>query len=147
MTSFSILFARFRSDLSSQVLGAAAIENLQNNDKILIAESCTHHPIADDIGRVKIPRWLRQYTGVKLVFDHVQGYDFPDNLHEYKLVIHCGACVTNRRTMLSRIMHCKNAGVPITNYGLAIAYCLGIFQRALEPFPAALNAYKESLKK
>ena len=147
MTSFSILFARFRGDLTSQVLGTVAIDGLRKDDKVLIAESCSHHPIGEDIGRVKIPRWLTQYVGAKLHFDHVQGYDFPENLPEYKLVIHCGACVTNRRTMLSRIMHCRRAGVPITNYGLVIAYSLGIFQRALEPFPAALEAYRQATKK
>ncbi|MBI9016169.1 MAG: [FeFe] hydrogenase H-cluster maturation GTPase HydF [Phycisphaerae bacterium] len=141
MTSFSILFARYRGDLTSQVIGAAAIEKLKKGDKVLIAESCTHHPIGEDIGRVKIPRWMTQYVGEKLEFTHYSGHDFPDNLAEYKLVIHCGACMNNRRLMLSRIMHCKAHGVPITNYGLAIAYTLGIFNRALEPFPAALDAF------
>ncbi len=141
LTSFSILFARFRGDLTTQVIGTMAIDRLRAGDRILIAESCSHHPISDDIGRVKIPRWLTQYVGGKLHFDHVQGHDFPENLQEYKLVIHCGACMTNRRAMLSRILHCKQAGVPVSNYGLTIAYSLGIFERALQPFPAALEAY------
>lgn len=142
LTGFSILFARFRGDLAAQVVGTMAIDTLRAGDRVLIAESCSHHPIADDIGRVKIPRWLTQYAGGKLHFDHVQGHDFPENLPDYKLVIHCGACTTNRRAMLSRIMHCRQAGVPISNYGLTIAYSLGIFERALQPFPAALDAYR-----
>lgn len=139
LTSFSILFARFRGDLVTQVAGALAIESLRPGDRVLIAESCSHHPIADDIGRVKIPRWLTQYVGGALEFNTVQGHDFPKDLAAYALVIHCGACVTNRRAMLSRLLQCRRAGVPITNYGLAIAYSLGIFERALEPFPAALE--------
>ncbi len=139
LTSFSILFARFKGDLATQVEGALAIEQLRPGDKILIAEACSHHPIADDIGRVKIPRWLTQYVGGRLEVDHVQGHDFPDDLSPYALVIHCGACTFNRRAMLNRIMRCRQAGIPITNYGLTIAYSLGIFERALEPFPAALD--------
>ena len=142
LTSFSILFARFRGDLTAQVAGALAIETLKPGDKVLIAESCSHHPIADDIGRVKIPRWLTQYVGGKLEFDTFQGHDFAVDLSPYKLVIHCGACVANRRAMLSRILKCRQAGVPITNYGLAIAYSLGIFERALQPFPAALELFQ-----
>ncbi len=145
MTSFSILFARYRGDLVTQTLGAAAIGALKPGDKVLIAESCSHHPIADDIGRVKIPRWLTQYVGGKLQIDHVQGHDFPATLAEYALVVHCGACTTNRRAMLTRILRCRQAGVPVTNYGLAIAYSLGIFERALEPFPAALEAYQAAV--
>ncbi len=143
VTSFSILFSRFRGDLLTQVEGTLAIETLKPGDKILIAESCSHHPIADDIGRVKIPRWLMQYVGGKLEFDTVQGNDFYTDLTKYKLVIHCGACTINRRAMLNRIMHCKQQGVPISNYGLTIAYSLGILDRALEPFPAALEVYRQ----
>jgi len=138
MTSFSILFARFRGDLLTQVRGALAVDQLRGDDRILVAESCAHHPIGEDIGRVKIPRWLTQYVGGKLRFDHVQGRDFPEDLSPYRLVIHCGACTTNRREVLSRILHCRQAGVPFTNYGLVIAFSLGIFRRALQPFPAAL---------
>ena len=145
MTSFSILFARFRGDLTTQVLGTLAIDTLRPGDRVLIAESCTHHPIADDIGRVKIPRWLTQYVGGKLEFEHVQGHDFALDLSPYKLVIHCGACTTNRRAMLSRVLRCKQEGIPISNYGLTIAYSLGIFERALEPFPAALEAYRNEV--
>lgn len=142
MTSFSILFARFKGDLVEFVKGALAIENLVPGDRVLICESCSHHPIGEDIGRVKLPRWLRQYVGGKLEFTHVQGHDFPDDLASYKLAIHCGACMWNRREVLSRIIRCQQAGVPITNYGLAIAYSLGIFERALKPFPAALETYR-----
>jgi [FeFe] hydrogenase H-cluster maturation GTPase HydF len=142
LTSFSVLFARFRGDLTTQVLGTMAIEHLRAGDKVLIAESCSHHPIADDIGRVKIPRWLTQYVGGQLDFETIQGHDFPEDLTPYKLVVHCGACTTNRRAMLSRILRCKQQQVPISNYGLTIAYSLGIFDRALEPFPAAQEAYR-----
>ena len=142
MTSFSILMARFQGDLAEQVRGTLAIERLVPEDRVLIAETCTHHPIGDDIGRVKIPRWLRQYTGASLQFTHVQGRDFPPDLSPYRLVVHCGNCTGNRREMLSRIHRCREAGVPITNYGLTIAYSLGIFERALVPFPSALEAYR-----
>jgi [FeFe] hydrogenase H-cluster maturation GTPase HydF len=142
LTSFSILMARFKGDLAAQVEGTLAVEKLRSGDRVLIAEACAHHPIGEDIGRVKIPRWLTQYTGVKLDFVPMQGRDFPDDLASYKLVIHCGACMWNRRQMLSRILQCQQAGVPITNYGLTIAYSLGIFERALQPFPMALERYR-----
>ncbi len=135
ITSFSILFARFKGDLFSQTQGAFAIDTLRPGDRVLIAESCSHHPIDDDIGRVKIPKWLSQYVGGPLQFTTVQGQDFPDDLTPYQLVIHCGACMWNRRLMLNRILQCRRAGVPVTNYGLVIAYSLGIFERALRPFP------------
>jgi [FeFe] hydrogenase H-cluster maturation GTPase HydF len=141
LTSFSILFARFQGDLTEMVRGAMAIDKLKTGDKVLIAEACSHHPIGEDIGTVKIPRWLTQYVGGKLEIDHQRGHDFPENISEYKIIIHCGACMWNRREMLSRIMKAKQACVPITNYGLTIAYSLGIFERALEPFPAALDIY------
>jgi len=144
MTSFSILFARFKGDLAEQARGALAIDDLKPGDSVLIAESCSHHPIADDIGRVKIPRWLTQYVGGKLNIDTIQGHDFPANLSEYKLVIHCGACMWNRREMLNRIFQCERAGVPISNYGLVIAHSLGILERALRPFPAALDVFLSS---
>ena len=143
LTSFSILFARLKGELNEFVRGTMAIENLKPNDKILVCESCTHHPIGDDIGQVKIPRWLTQYVGGKLNFVHYSGHDFPENINEYNLIIHCGACMTNRREILSRIMKTRQVGVPITNYGLAIAYSLGIFERALEPFPLAKQIYEE----
>jgi len=141
LTSFSILMARFKGDLVAQVEGALAIDSLRAGDRVLVAEACSHHPIAEDIGRVKIPRWLTQYVGGRLEFTHVQGHDYPEDLAPYRLIVHCGACMWNRREMLSRILRCRAQGVPITNYGLAIAYSLGVFERALEPFPAALAAY------
>jgi [FeFe] hydrogenase H-cluster maturation GTPase HydF len=141
MTSFSILMSRFKGDLLAQVQGALAIETLRAGDRVLIAEACTHHPIGEDIGRVKLPRWLTQFVGGRLDFTHAQGHEFREDLASYRLVIHCGACMWNRREMLNRIARCQQAGVPITNYGLAIAYSLGIFARALQPFPAALDAY------
>ena len=143
MTSFSILFSRFKGDLVAQAEGARAIDFLKSGDRILIAEACSHKPICEDIGRVKIPRWLTQFVGGKLEFDFVQGRDFPDDLSPYKLVIHCGACMWNRKAMLSRLACCKKAHVPITNYGLAIAHSLGILDRALAPFPAAFAAYQK----
>jgi [FeFe] hydrogenase H-cluster maturation GTPase HydF len=141
LTSFSILFSRYRGDLLTQVEGTLAVENLKPGDRILVAEACSHHPIGDDIGRVKIPHWLAKYIGGELSFTTVQGHDFPDDLSSYRLVIHCGACMINRREVLNRILWCGHAGVPITNYGLVIAYSLGIFERALGPFPAALALY------
>ncbi|AQQ08814.1 tRNA modification GTPase MnmE [Sedimentisphaera cyanobacteriorum] len=143
MTSFSILFARFKGDLVEMTKGAMEIENLEPTDKIMVCESCTHHPITDDIGTVKIPRWLHQFVGGKLQIDHWRGHDWPDNLKEYKLIIHCGGCMWNKREMLSRIMTAREAGVPITNYGLTIAYTLGIFERSLKPFPSAWEVYNK----
>ena len=133
LTSFSILFARLKGDLDEFVKGAQAIENLKDGDLVLILESCTHHAIEDDIGRVKIPNLLRKKTGKNLVIHNYAGHDFP-NLKDYKLVIHCGACMTNRREVLSRILIANQNGVPITNYGVAISYCLGILPRATKIF-------------
>ncbi len=147
VTGFSVLFSRFKGELITQSVGALAVESLKPNDKILIAEACSHHPIGEDIGRVKIPRWLTQYVGCKLDFEVIQGHDFPDDISPYKLIIHCGACTFNRRNVLNRIMKCRDEGVAVTNYGLIIAYSLGIMERALEPFPAALDAFnKEKLR-
>lgn len=142
MTSFSILFARYRGDLFEFVRGALTIDHLKPGDRILIAEACSHHPIGEDIGTVKIPRWLTQYVGGKLEFDNVQGHDYPEDLSPYRLIVHCGSCMWNRREMLSRILRCRQQGVPITNYGVTIAYSLGIFERALGPFPSALEEYR-----
>ncbi|MBA4410019.1 MAG: [FeFe] hydrogenase H-cluster maturation GTPase HydF [Bacteroidota bacterium] len=144
ITSFSILFARLQGDLSEMVKGAMSIDQLKTGDKVLIAEACTHHPIEEDIGTVKIPLWLNQYVGGKLEYTHHRGHDFPENLSEFKLIIHCGACMWNRREMLSRLMKARMAGVPLTNYGLTIAYSLGIFERALQPFPEALEVFRSS---
>lgn len=145
LTSFSILFARYKGDLVEFARGAAAIDRLRAGDRVLIAEACSHHPIGEDIGRVKIPRWLRQYVGGRIEFEHAQGHDLPADLARYRLVIHCGGCVVNRREILSRVLQCRQAGVPITNYGIAIAASLGILSRALGPFPAALDAYRQTL--
>jgi [FeFe] hydrogenase H-cluster maturation GTPase HydF len=145
LTSFSILFSRFKGDLLAQVQGALAIDSLRPGDRVFVAEACSHHPIGEDIGRVKIPRWLTQYVGGKLEFEWQQGHDFPRDLSPFKLVIHCGACMLNRREVLSRIMRCGEQGIPITNYGLTIAYSLGIFARALGPFPAALEVYQQAM--
>ena len=142
MTSFSILFARRMGDLTAFVEGAVAIDRLRPGDRVLVAEACTHHPIGDDIGRVKIPRWLRGHVGGELEFVTTAGRDFPERLDEFRLVIHCGGCMGNRREMLRRIVRCRDAGVPICNYGMTIAYTLGIFERALGPFPDALEAYR-----
>jgi [FeFe] hydrogenase H-cluster maturation GTPase HydF len=146
ITSFSILFARLQGDLSEMVRGALTIDQLKPGDKVLIAEACSHHPIEDDIGKVKIPNWLNQFIGGKLDFSYHRGHDFPANLSEFKLIIHCGACMWNRREMLSRMMKARMADVPITNYGLTIAYSLGIFERALQPFPEALEVFQQKKK-
>ena len=133
LTSFSILFARLKGDLQAFVEGANAIDKLQDKSKVLILESCTHHAIEDDIGRVKIPALLRKKTGKDLIIENYSGHDFPD-ISEYSLIIHCGACMTNRREVLSRILIANKNGVPITNYGITISYCLGILPRAVKIF-------------
>lgn len=133
LTSFSILFARLKGDLYAFRKGAEAISNLKDGDKVLILESCTHHAIEDDIGRVKIPALLRKKTGKNLIIENFAGHDFPD-ISSYKLIIHCGACMTNRREILSRILKANEAGIPVTNYGITISYCLGILDRAMRIF-------------
>ncbi|MFS8501816.1 MAG: [FeFe] hydrogenase H-cluster maturation GTPase HydF [Caldicoprobacter sp.] len=134
LTSFSILFARYKGDLRELVRGARAVDQLKDGDRVLIAEACTHHRQDDDIARVKIPRWLLQKTGRNLKLDFASGMDFPDNLNEYSLVIHCGGCMLNRKEMRNRIRRVVDAGVPIVNYGVFIAYVQGILDRALQPF-------------
>ncbi|NQT09713.1 MAG: [FeFe] hydrogenase H-cluster maturation GTPase HydF [Desulfobacteraceae bacterium] len=136
-TSFSILFARFKGDLIDLVKGANTIDKLKPQDNVLIAEACTHHPIGDDIGREKIPGWIKKRLGFDIDFDISSGRDYPQELEKYKLIIHCGACTLNRREMLTRIYKAKSQGVPITNYGVAIAHLHGRLERALEPFPYA----------
>ena len=133
LTSFSILFARLKGDLKAFVKGAEAIEDLKDGDKVLILESCTHHAIEDDIGRVKIPNLLKKKTGKNLVIENYAGHDFPD-ISEYSLIVHCGACMTNRREVLSRILTANKKNIPITNYGITISYCLGILPRAMKIF-------------
>ena len=132
LTGFSVLFARFKGDLTTFIEGTRAVSRLKPGDRVLIAESCTHHPIGEDIGRVKIPRWLQDAVGGEIQFDHVQGNDFPQDLTPWKLIIHCGGCMTNRRAILSRIMQAREQNVPITNYGMIIAWSMGIFERAVE---------------
>ena len=143
-TTFSILMARFKGDLAEAVRGVQAIDRLKTGDKVLIAEACSHHPLADDIGRVKIPKWLKEKTGRELKIDVCAGQDFPEDLKEHKLVIHCGGCMINRRQMLTRTRKARAAGVPITNYGLAISYLRGRLDRVLEPFPEAAAALPEA---
>ncbi len=146
LTTFSILFARQKGDLAAAAEGAAQIETLQSGDKVLIAEACSHHPLQDDIGRVKIPRWLKQYVGGDIRTDVSAGRDYPENLREYKLVIHCGGCMLTRREMLSRMQQAREAQVPVTNYGLAISFTQGVARRVLSPFPSALLAYDRKMK-
>ncbi len=134
VTTFSIVFSRNKGDLSEAVRAVTAINRLENNDKVLIAEACSHHPIEDDIGRVKIPNWLYQYTGKKLQIDSCAGRDFPDDLAQYKLIIHCGGCMITRRQVLFRIQKAKEQGVPLTNYGIAISFLQGTLKRVLSPF-------------
>lgn len=137
LTSFSILLARYKGDLSELVRGAFAIKKLKDGDKVLIAEACTHHRQSDDIGKVKIPRWLRQMTGKDLQFEFSSGFSFPENLKDYALIVHCAGCMLNRRAMLHRISEAIDAEIPIVNYGVLIAYVQGILERTLAPFPAA----------
>jgi len=145
MTSFSILFARLKGDLKTLAEGALAIDGLNPGDSVLISEACTHHPIGNDIGRVQIPKMLARRVGHKIDINVVAGHDFPDNLAKYSLVIHCGSCMFNRREVLSRIMQCSRAGVPITNYGITLAHCLGILRRALAPFPEMNSILKKQI--
>ncbi len=143
LTSFSILMARYKGLLSTAVQGVRAIDSLQDGDKILIAEGCTHHRQCDDIGTVKIPRFLKQYTGKKLRIETSSGMEFPEDLSSYGLVIHCGGCMLNEREVRWR-MHCALAqDVPITNYGIAIAHMKGILRRSIGIFPDLIKLLKE----
>ena len=139
LTSFSILFARYKGDLQTSIEGVAALNTIENGDKILIAEGCTHHRQCNDIGTVKIPNWIRKYTGKEPEFVFTSGTEFPDDLSSYKMVIHCGGCMLNEREMKYRIACCKDQNVPITNYGILIAQVTGILKRSLEPFPEILK--------
>lgn len=139
LTSFSILFARYKGDLGTAVQGAAALDRIQDGDKILIAEGCTHHRQCDDIGTHKIPGWIRQYTGKNPEFVFTSGTEFPDDVSGYRLVVHCGGCMLNEREMKYRTACCRDQGVPITNYGILIAQVTGILRRSLEPFPDILK--------
>jgi [FeFe] hydrogenase H-cluster maturation GTPase HydF len=143
LTSFSILFARHKGNLLELVRGTKAVEKLEDGDKVLIAEACTHHQQSDDIGRVKIPRWLRQRTGKQLQFEYSSGVSFPENIKDYKLIVHCGGCMMNKRAMNFRIEQAVKAGVPIVNYGILIAYVQGILERSISPFPNLKNLLEE----
>lgn len=134
MTSYSTLYARCKGDLPSYIRGARAVDFLKDGDKILVAEACVHHPIGNDIGRIQIPAKMQKYTGKKLEFDFVQGKDFPADLTPYKLVVHCGACVFNRKQTLYRIRNVQKQGVPVSNYGVTLATLAGVLPRAIKPF-------------
>ena len=135
LTSFSILFSRYKGELETQLEGVAALSSIQDDDRILIAEGCTHHRQCGDIGTCKIPNWIRNYTGKKPVFEFTSGTEIPDDVSSYKMVVHCGGCMLNEREMKYRIACCRDQGVPITNYGLLIAQVTGILKRSLGPFP------------
>jgi len=143
LTSFSILFARQKGNLTEMVRGVKAIEKLGPNDRMLIVEGCTHHRVEDDIGRVKIPRWIRQITGKDIKFEWASGVSYPKNLDQYSLIVHCGGCMLNRKEMQFRLAQALGQGVAITNYGVLIAYVKGILKRALEPFPEAKEVFEE----
>lgn len=145
MTSFSILFARQKGDLTEFIKGAKAIEKLKDGDRVLIAEGCTHHRQSDDIGSVKIPRWIRQRTGKQIKFEFSAGVTFTDDIKKYALIVHCGACMMNRTGMLSRIEIANYHKVPIVNYGILIAYVQGLLPRALKPFPLSKMILEEDL--
>lgn len=135
LTSFSILFSRYKGELETQLKGIAALSSIEDGDRILIAEGCTHHRQCGDIGTCKMPEWIRNYTGKKPVFEFTSGTEFPDDVSSYKMVVHCGGCMLNEREMKYRIVCCQDQGVPITNYGILIAQVTGILKRSLGPFP------------
>lgn len=139
LTSFSILFARYKGDLAKAVQGAAMLDKLQDGDTVLISEGCTHHRQCEDIGTVKLPNWVKNHTGKRLNFEFTSGGEFPEDLSKYALIIHCGSCMLNEREMKSRVRRASDSGVPITNYGIAIAHMHGILRRSLAPFPEILS--------
>lgn len=143
LTSFSILFARYKGRLESTVKGAAGLYKLKDGDKVLISEGCTHHRQCEDIGTVKIPRWIEQYTGKKLVYEWSSGTEFPEDLSDYSLIVHCGGCMLNEREMKYRQKQAGRQGVPMTNYGILIACTQGILKRSLMPFPEILQFLSE----
>lgn len=136
LTSFSILFARYKGNLPALVKGVTALEQIEDGDKILVSEGCTHHRQCDDIGSVKLPRWIRQYTGKEPEFVFSSGTEFPADLSPYKMIVHCGGCMLNEREMKYRLACAKDQNIPMTNYGILIAYIQGILKRSVEPFPA-----------
>lgn len=139
LTSFSILFARYKGDLETLVRGVAALSHLKDGDRVLIAEGCTHHRQCNDIGTVKLPQWIRNYAKAEPVFSFTSGTEFPEDVSSYDMVVHCGGCMLNEREMKYRIACCQDQGVPITNYGILIAQVTGILKRSLEPFPEILK--------
>ncbi len=139
LTSFSILFVRYKGDLNAAVHGAAQLDKLKDGDKILISEGCTHHRQCNDIGTVKMPNWVRNYTNKNIEFNFTSGNEFPEDLSQYSLIIHCGGCMLNAREMQSRTGYAADCGIPMTNYGIAIAYMHGILRRSITPFPDALR--------
>jgi [FeFe] hydrogenase H-cluster maturation GTPase HydF len=145
LTSFSILFARYKGNLEEAVRGVTALRTLKDGDRVLISEGCTHHRQCEDIGTVKLPKWIREFTGREIQFDYTSGTEFPDDLRPYHMVVHCGGCMLNEREMKYRVKCAGDQRVPITNYGIAIAYIHGILARSLEPFPA-IHALLEAPK-
>jgi len=137
VTTFSILFARYKGELDILLTGVDKLRSLKDGDKVLIAEACSHHVQKDDIGRVKLPKWLREYSGKDLVFDTYSGHDFPENLEEYAVCVHCGACMINPMEMNRRIVECHRRGVPITNYGMTISLVQGVLDRVIKPLQMA----------
>ncbi len=146
LTSFSILMARYKGDLIELIRGAKTLDHLEHGDRILIAEGCTHHKQSDDIATVKIPRWIRQYTGKQIEIEYASGMSYPKNVEEYKLIVHCGGCMLNRREVCHRIETAKKHEVPIVNYGVLIAYVQGIMPRILEPFPMAKMILEDTVQ-
>jgi [FeFe] hydrogenase H-cluster maturation GTPase HydF len=145
LTGFSVLFARYKGDLKTFVRGAKAMAGLEAGDKVLVAEACTHRRQQDDIGTVKIPKWVHQKISPEIEFEHVSGREFPENLNDYKVILHCGSCMLNRKEVLSRLKEAEAAGVPVINYGIGIAWLHGILDRALKPFPEALRLWQQDL--
>ncbi|MGM0498926.1 MAG: [FeFe] hydrogenase H-cluster maturation GTPase HydF [Bacillota bacterium] len=147
MTGFSVLFARYKGDLNTFVQGAKAMEKLKAGDKVLVAEACTHRRQQDDIGTVKIPNWVHNKISPEIEFEHVSGREFPENLKDYDVILHCGSCMLNRKEVLSRLKEAENVGVPVINYGIGIAWLHGILDRALKPFPEALKLWQQDQEK
>ncbi len=143
LTSFSILFARYKGDLESLVAGAAALKRLKDGDRVLISEGCTHHRQCGDIGTVKLPQWIKKFTGKSIEFSFTSGGDFPEDLHSFSLVVHCGGCMLNNREMAYRINSAKLQSIPVVNYGVLIAYIHGILKRSLSPFEKLTNILEE----
>ena len=145
LTSFSILFARYKGNLPALIKGVTALEQIEDGDKILVSEGCTHHRQCDDIGSVKLPRWIRQYTGKEPEFVFSSGTEFPADLSPYKMIVHCGGCMLNEREMKYRLACAKDQNIPMSNYGILIAYIQGILKRSVEPFPAVSMMLTEEL--